>query len=156
MGVLKGKSEGGSGGKRGHSNMDHWVTTEELKSASRKRGRLNSKRVIREETAVGASEQREERTFVISFGAHPSIDHPSRKRIKGAYITAWVVAASGADAGQRAESIIRSENWQITERHTPAVVTAADYANHPDSLQFFNEAQASGASLVFDTWTDDE
>jgi len=24
MGVLKGKSEGGSGGKRGHSNMDHW------------------------------------------------------------------------------------------------------------------------------------
>lgn len=49
MAILKGKSEGGSGGKRGHSNMDHWVTSEELKEASRKHRRLEAKEVIRHE-----------------------------------------------------------------------------------------------------------
>jgi len=44
MAILKHKTEGGSGGKRGHSNMDHWVTTEEIKNATRKRRRLESKR----------------------------------------------------------------------------------------------------------------
>ena len=29
------KIEGGQGGKRGHSNMTHWVSTDELKTASR-------------------------------------------------------------------------------------------------------------------------
>jgi hypothetical protein len=29
------KIEGGQGGKRGHSNMTHWISTEELKVSSR-------------------------------------------------------------------------------------------------------------------------
>ena len=49
MGILKLKTEGGSGGKRGHSNMDHWMTTEEIKTATRKRRRLNSKTLIAKE-----------------------------------------------------------------------------------------------------------
>jgi len=48
MGILKGKAEGGQGGKRGHSNMDHWVFSEELKEAARRRRRLNAKLEIRE------------------------------------------------------------------------------------------------------------
>jgi len=35
MGKNKGKSEGGSGGKKGHSNMNHWTLTEEVKEDSR-------------------------------------------------------------------------------------------------------------------------
>ncbi len=31
------KSEGGSGGKRGHSNMDHWAKTEEIKESARRK-----------------------------------------------------------------------------------------------------------------------
>ena len=49
MAILKGKTEGGSGGKRGHSNMDHWVTTEEIKDGSRKQRRLGNKELIAEE-----------------------------------------------------------------------------------------------------------
>lgn len=49
MGLLKGKTEGGSGGKRGHSNMNHWVTTGEIKEATRKRRRLDSKEMIAHE-----------------------------------------------------------------------------------------------------------
>jgi hypothetical protein len=49
MGILKGPSEGGSGGKRGHSGMEHWGFTEEVKQAARKRRRLDDKKVVRDE-----------------------------------------------------------------------------------------------------------
>jgi hypothetical protein len=48
MGILKGKPDGGQGGKRGHSNMDHWVFTEEIKEAARIRRRINAKVEITE------------------------------------------------------------------------------------------------------------
>ena len=48
MGLLKHKTEGGSGGKRGHSNMDHWIYTDEIKTATRKRRRLEAKETVRE------------------------------------------------------------------------------------------------------------
>lgn len=36
MGSLKNvPTEGGSGGKRGHSNMEHWAHTDEIKDAAR-------------------------------------------------------------------------------------------------------------------------
>ena len=43
MGTLKGKPDAGQGGKRGHSNMDHWVFNEEIKEAARKRRRISAK-----------------------------------------------------------------------------------------------------------------
>ena len=45
---MKGKIEGGQGGKRGHSNMTHWAYTEEIKDASRKLRRHNAKRDVAE------------------------------------------------------------------------------------------------------------
>lgn len=52
MGLLKGKSEGGAGGKRGHSNMNHRGTTDEIKAASRKRRRLDAKEIIGNERII--------------------------------------------------------------------------------------------------------
>lgn len=44
MGGLKHhKTEGGQGGRRGHSNMDHWGTTAEIKDATRGRRRREGK-----------------------------------------------------------------------------------------------------------------
>ncbi|MDX2220603.1 MAG: hypothetical protein SF172_16415 [Burkholderiales bacterium] len=42
-GLKKLKSEGGAGGKRGHSNMDHWAFTDEIKSAAKSRRRIEGK-----------------------------------------------------------------------------------------------------------------
>lgn len=42
-GTRKTRIEGGSGGKRGHSNMTHWVTTEEIKDTTRKARRAEAK-----------------------------------------------------------------------------------------------------------------
>jgi hypothetical protein len=50
MGVHKGPSEGGAGGKRGHSNMEHWGETDEVKSASRRRRRLDDKKECDQKT----------------------------------------------------------------------------------------------------------
>lgn len=49
MGTLKYQSEGGQGGRRGHSNMDHWETTEEIKVATRGRRRREAKKIIAKE-----------------------------------------------------------------------------------------------------------
>lgn len=48
MGLPKGPSEGGSGGKRGHSGMEHWDYTEEIKEAARRRRRLEDKKAVEE------------------------------------------------------------------------------------------------------------
>jgi len=52
MAILKGKADAGQGGKRGHSNQDHWLFTEEIKEAARKWRRLEAK----SEIADGLSE----------------------------------------------------------------------------------------------------
>lgn len=47
MGFPKLKTEGGSGGKRGHSNMSHWITTEEIKVAAKKQRRAEARQTVR-------------------------------------------------------------------------------------------------------------
>ena len=47
MDNMKGSSEAGSGGKCGHSNMEHWVYSEEHKETGRLRRRLKKKREVR-------------------------------------------------------------------------------------------------------------
>ena len=49
MGYDKQKIEGGSGGKRGHSQMDHWQETEIIKHETKKFRRHDEKRHIRDE-----------------------------------------------------------------------------------------------------------
>jgi hypothetical protein len=48
MAISKGRSDAGQGGKRGHSNMDHWDFTEEIKLAAKKSRRLEAKSDIKE------------------------------------------------------------------------------------------------------------
>jgi hypothetical protein len=49
MGHPRGPTEGGSGGKRGHSNMEHWGYTAEVKRTARMRRRLNDKQMVTEQ-----------------------------------------------------------------------------------------------------------
>jgi len=48
MAILKGKPNAGQGGKRGHSNQDHWEFTEEIKLAAKKRRRHQAKKQVSE------------------------------------------------------------------------------------------------------------
>ena len=41
------KSEGGSGGRKGHSNMEHWSPTAHIKLAAKKRRRIQSREAVR-------------------------------------------------------------------------------------------------------------
>jgi len=58
MAISKGRSDGGQGGKLGHSNQDHWEFTEEIKLAAKKRRRLQA----RKETHEGLKEYQSDRT----------------------------------------------------------------------------------------------
>jgi hypothetical protein len=55
MSIRKGPTEGGSGGKRGHSNMEHWGYTEEVKEAAKRRRRIEDKRAAREELELDSA-----------------------------------------------------------------------------------------------------
>ena len=44
--MKKGPSEGGSGGRRGHSNMEHWGYNDEVKESARRRRRLDAKKTV--------------------------------------------------------------------------------------------------------------
>ncbi len=57
MSNTKGPSEGGSGGKRGHSNMEHWGHTDEVKEAARVQRRQDDEH----NTKLGLEEHRGER-----------------------------------------------------------------------------------------------
>ncbi len=62
MSVLKGKPDAGQGGKRGHSNQDHWEFTEEIKAAAKKRRRHQAKK----DSSQGLSEYTAERNESIT------------------------------------------------------------------------------------------
>jgi rubrerythrin len=51
MAIIKGKTDGGNGGKRGHSNMNHWMYSDEIKEAARKARRIDAKAVVAAEMA---------------------------------------------------------------------------------------------------------
>jgi hypothetical protein len=46
MANLKVANKGGQGGRLGHSNMEHWTYTEEVKRAARKKRRTDAKNAI--------------------------------------------------------------------------------------------------------------
>ncbi len=48
MANAKRPTEGGSGGKRGHSGMEHWEYTAEIKDAARTHRRIVDKAVVDE------------------------------------------------------------------------------------------------------------
>jgi hypothetical protein len=61
MSIPKGPTEGGSGGKRGHSNTERWGTHQEVKAAVRQSRRLQSSELIREELESDQSLEAEAR-----------------------------------------------------------------------------------------------
>jgi len=54
MALKKVKSEGGQGGKRGHSNMSHWFKTAQIKRAAKRGRRVDDRRTVREEIGIPA------------------------------------------------------------------------------------------------------
>ena len=69
MANMKGPSEGGSGGKRGHSAMEHWAHTEEIKEAARTQRRIDD----RQQSVGGTAEDL------------PDADLPAIELIAGRY-----------------------------------------------------------------------
>jgi hypothetical protein len=48
MGIPKRPTEGGSGGKRGRSSMEHWGYADEVKEAAKRRRRIEDKEAVAE------------------------------------------------------------------------------------------------------------
>ena len=57
MGLPKGPTEGGSGGQRGHSGMEHWGFADEVKEAAKKRRRLDDKDDVKPDPDLAVTRQ---------------------------------------------------------------------------------------------------
>ena len=58
MGIGKGPTDGGSGGKRGHSGMEHWGFTDEVKEAAKRRRRMEDKEAVEGDSESEGKPQR--------------------------------------------------------------------------------------------------
>jgi hypothetical protein len=58
MGISKGPTERGIGGKRGHSGMEHWGFTDEVKEAANRRRRIDDKESVKEDSESEEEPQR--------------------------------------------------------------------------------------------------
>jgi len=52
MARMKLKTEGGQGGKRGHSNMVHYAKTADIKEAANRHRRVEAKQIVRSDIAT--------------------------------------------------------------------------------------------------------
>ena|SRR6266498_3057033 len=79
-GLRRTKVEGGSGGKRGHSNMVHWEYTEEIKQRSRKARRRAGKALEREARQARESPEGPGTLLLFDPPIRPRIQDPHEVR----------------------------------------------------------------------------
>ena len=80
----KAPSEGGSGGKRGHSGMEHWGYTDEVKEAARIRRRHDARATEREGMVEAASQRS---VFLVQHSYERSECGCEEVKLIGAYST---------------------------------------------------------------------
>jgi hypothetical protein len=90
--------------------------------------------------------------YFFSFEAKPKPDHPEAGEVEGAFVDCWLDGDDAREEERRAREIIDERGWEITSKEDERVVSGEDYADDPDGLRFFRDAEANGACLVFEAW----
>lgn len=104
MAIDKGKIDAGQGGRRGHSNMDHWIYSHELKEASRKARRLDAGRAVRSGLAERDAPSAARPARAAKSTTHPNVEAfpkglsgPALRALHGAGIRSLADAARWSD-----------------------------------------------------------
>jgi hypothetical protein len=86
------------------------------------------------------------------FLARPLPESPEFGETGGAFINAWISHRDEAIAEQIARDAIAEEKWRVEQVEQQGLVSRDDYADEPDQLQHFDQAQIDGRCLVFHCW----
>jgi hypothetical protein len=77
------------------------------------------------------------------------------KEAGGAYINCWVNFQLEEGAEYLAKFYIEQAGWKPEETEESNWVERESYEDYPENLQYFLEAEADGASFVFNEWAVD-
>jgi len=88
--------------------------------------------------------------FIIK--ASPKPDTPQAKEAGGAYVSCWVNFLIDDGAEHLAKFYVEKAGWIPEETQDARWVERTDYEGDPETLQFFLEAEADGASFEIAQW----
>jgi hypothetical protein len=90
--------------------------------------------------------------FLLTFEATPKHDNPEVSEIGGAFINCWITGDDIHKAELDARQHIDISGWIISSKSEESIVERDDYAEEPDELAYYTEAEEYGACFVFHTW----
>jgi hypothetical protein len=88
--------------------------------------------------------------------AKPKPDHPEADESGGSYVSCWINFVLPEGAELLARYYLEQYGWTPGKLHEHKIVDETSYTGeYADSLQYYQEAQADGASFVFHSWSVD-
>ena len=90
--------------------------------------------------------------FLITLVARPRENTDAFRESGGAYVNAWIDAASENQALEQAQREVRDAGWTVESVDDVALVQRTDYEEDDPSLEYFDQALLDKEVLVFHTW----
>lgn len=90
--------------------------------------------------------------FFFQFEVRPKETHSKREQYAGATVSCWVLRDTQNQAEAVARGWIGDEDWRITRVETATPMTREQQAEHPDGMQYFEQAEIDREVFVFHTW----
>lgn len=91
--------------------------------------------------------------YFLVLEAHPKPDHDEYGPVDGAYVSAFVDAASAAAAERAARDLIAKRGWYSDDfDEEPRWIERAELDGNAASLERFDQASADGIVATFHRW----
>ncbi|MCH8965043.1 MAG: hypothetical protein IIB58_08795 [Planctomycetes bacterium] len=94
--------------------------------------------------------------FFFQFEATPRQSHPESGEIAGAFVNCWIDGSSLVEADAIARRTIEDDGWIVADPDEAYSVTAADYDEDADGLDYYKQSLIDGLVCVFHTYPVDE
>src|SRR5207253_1718772 len=85
----------------------------------------------------------------------PTPDNEQESGVGGAFVNCWINFRLEDGAEVLAHYYLEQGGWTPGVTHEHRWVEADSYQNDPENLQYYLEAEADGASFVFQSWPAD-
>jgi hypothetical protein len=70
----------------------------------------------------------------------------------GAFVDCWVKSDSEREAERIAVEVIRIDGWRIQSLHDSFIAEKDRYADDPEILELYEQAEMAGESYLFNIW----
>jgi hypothetical protein len=90
--------------------------------------------------------------FFFQFEVRPKKTNPEREQYAGAIVNGWVLRDTQSQAEAVARGWIGDEDWRIIRVEVARPITREEQAEHPQGMQYYEQAEIDREVFVFHTW----